>query len=116
MGSIFTKAKRAILSRMFPQSNTPQYSKDRLEICKYCEYNSLNFNDYSFIQKVKLYLNRVLDYIFRVKQFVGVCLHVDCGCNIRKKSEHPLEECPEGKWAEEKEETDFKSIYISNKK
>ena len=115
MGSIFTKAKRAILSRMFPQSNTPQYSKDRLEICKYCEYNSLNFNDYSFIQKVKLYLNRVLDYIFRVKQFKGVCLEKSCGCSVALKVLYKEEECGYGKWREVID-ADFKSIYISNKK
>ena len=116
MSNIFIKAKRAILSRMFPQSTTPQYAKDRLLICKDCLYNSLNFNNYSFLQKVKLYLNKVLDFIFRVKGFKGVCLHPDCGCNLVKKAEHPLEECPMNKWEEEKEETEFKSIYIANKK
>ena len=116
MKNIFRKISRALLSRMFPQKETPQYALDRLKICKYCFYNSLNFNEYTKIQKIKLYLNKVLDYVFRVKNFVGVCLHVDCGCNLRKKSEWFDETCPEGKWEEQKNSEGFESIYIPNKK
>ena len=115
MSNIFIKAKRAILSRMFPQSTTPQYAKDRLLICKDCLYNSLNFNDYSLMQKVKLYLNKVLNFIFRVKQFKGVCLEKSCGCTINLKILIEAESCPQEKWLEIKE-GDFKSIYIPNKK
>lgn len=116
MKNILRKISRAILSRMFPQKETPQYALDRLKICKYCFYNSLNFNEYTKIQKLKLYLNRVLDYIFRVDQFKGVCLHRDCGCNIRKKAEWHSEVCPDGKWEEQKDKEGYESIYIPNNK
>jgi hypothetical protein len=116
MKNIFRKISRAILSRMFPQKETPQYALDRLKICKYCFYNSLNFNEYTKIQKLKLYLNRVLDYIFRVEQFKGVCLEESCGCSIAKKVNYIDEKCGYGKWEEQKTEEGYESIYIPNKK
>jgi hypothetical protein len=115
MENILRKISRAILSRMFPQKETPQYALDRLKICKYCFYNSLNFNEYTKIQKLKLYLNRVLDYIFRVEQFKGVCLEESCGCSVSKKVNYIDEKCGYDKW-EVLTETEFKSIYIPNKK
>jgi len=103
--NLIQKAYRAIYSRMFPSRNRSEYAIKRLEVCKECLYNSLNFENYNFMQKVKLNLNKVLNYLFRVKQFQGVCLHPDCGCDLIKKSEHPDEECPDNKW---------KSIYVPN--
>lgn len=116
MANLITKATRAISSRMFPQKENSELSKERLAICKTCFYNSLNFETYTMVQKVKLNLNKVLNFIFRVDQFKGVCLQPDCGCSIVLKVTYLEEECPDKKWGEEKEETEFKSIYISNKK
>lgn len=116
MANLITKATRAISSRMFPQKADLQFSRDRLAICKTCFYNSLNFETYTAVQKVKLNLNKVLNFIFRVDQFKGVCLHPECGCDLIKKSQYLEEECPDGKWGEVKEDEEYKSIYISNKK
>jgi len=110
------KAFKAIYSRIVNQNET-EISKQRLEICKLCYYNSLNFDNYSFMQKTKLFLNRVLDTVFKSEKFEGVCLEPSCGCNIAKKVKYvsptgESEICPLDKWPK----NEYKSIYIPNGK
>jgi hypothetical protein len=105
--NIITKAKRALLARILPIKETPSFTDSRLAECKTCLYNSMNFNNYSLSDLVKLYLNKFLNWML-LKEGVnkGVCLHPDCGCDLYLKTKEPEEECPVKKWS---------SIYIPNK-
>lgn len=99
------KIKLIILSRI----KKPKISKlveYRREVCKNCEYNTLNLEH---IPPIKLIIKKLSDFYSWITgnsdvDVLGNC--GKCGCSIFYKTRDE-DECPEDKWV---------SIYIPNKK
>lgn len=99
MRKLIKKIKASIQSRREAQEELTELQLKRINVCKSCPFNSDNkkvktFKDLSFI-----FLNKILNIIFRVKVSEdAVC--TDCGCNIIFKSTQTDKDliCQQNKW------------------
>lgn len=99
MKSILNKIRLAIKSRKEYQKTLTELQKKRLKVCKVCPTNSDNKSQLTFEDKVKMAMNKTLNFIMRVSvDDDSIC--TNCGCNLIFKSsqEDPENMCPEGKW------------------
>lgn len=99
MKSILNKIRLAIKSRREYQKTLTELQKKRLKICEVCPTNSDNKSQLTFEDKVKMAMNKTLNFIMRVSvDDDSIC--TNCGCNLIFKSsqEDPENMCPEGKW------------------
>jgi hypothetical protein len=99
ISNILNKARLAIKSRREYQKTLTTLQKKRLKICKGCPTNSDNKSQLTFEDKVKMFFNKLLNFIMMVSvDDDSIC--TNCGCNLIFKSsqEDPENMCPEGKW------------------
>ena len=89
----------AIQSRKNYKKEVTEEQKEILKICKTCPFNSNNVNQKRFKDKVMIFLNNFLNYIYGVETDEdAIC--IKCGCQLLHKSTQTEEElkCPLKKW------------------
>lgn len=99
MLNILRKAKLAILSRYNHTGELTESQKKRLIVCSTCPYNSDNKEKKSLKDKIFLFLNRQMNYLFGVGTTENSICTL-CGCNLIFKSaqEERSDWCEIGKW------------------
>jgi|688.fasta_scaffold723546_2 protein-arginine kinase activator protein McsA len=99
MKKLINKVLLPIKSRLDNKEYLTDAQVKRLEVCKMCPHNSENVNFKSFLDKIKIFLNTVLNILTGVKEKdKSVCLL--CGCQLIFKSAQKDKEnmCEIGKW------------------
>ena len=89
----------AIQSRKNYQKEVTEEQRERLKICKTCPFSSNNVKQKRFKDKVMIFLNNFLNFIYRVEvDDEAIC--IKCGCQLLHKSTQTEEElkCPLKKW------------------
>jgi protein-arginine kinase activator protein McsA len=91
--------KVAIEARKNYKKEVTEEQKIRLEICRTCPLNSNNVEQNKFKDKVMLFLNNFLNFIYGVEvDEDAIC--TECGCQLIHKSTQTEVElkCPLEKW------------------
>lgn len=100
-----------ILRSRFQKETGEEYIKKRREVCKTCEYNSLNSPRQIFKHKLYKNLSNFYTWLTRSENIdLGFC---ECECPIYEKTRQRESECYA---KEEYGEDKWQSIYIPNKK
>jgi hypothetical protein len=99
MRSIFKIPYLAIKSRLEYSSELTDLQIKRLEFCRKCPFNSDNDKNHSIKTLLMYRVNKILNFIMRVKVTDDAICTV-CTCNLIFKSsqEDPENMCPKNKW------------------
>lgn len=90
----------AIKSRkQFKKELTPLQIK-RLRKCSSCPFLSSNKKQKTFKDNLMLFLNKSLNYIFRIPNVKNTDICTDCGCDVVFKSTQEAEDliCQQKEW------------------
>lgn len=97
--NIFKIPYLAIRSRLEYNKILTDRQVKRLEVCKTCEYNSDNNKEITITEIFMYRLNKVLNFIMRIKVTEdSICTICTCNLIFKSSQEDPENMCPKNKW------------------
>jgi hypothetical protein len=97
--NIFKIPYLAIKSRREYNEVLTDTQKKRLDVCKSCPFNSDNKLDLSMAETMMFRINKILNFIMRVKvSNDAICTICTCNLIFKSSQEDPENMCPKNKW------------------
>jgi hypothetical protein len=97
--NIFKIPYLAIKSRREYNEVLTDTQKKRLDVCKSCPFNSDNKLDLSMTETMMFRINKILNFIMRVKvSNDAICTICTCNLIFKSSQEDPENMCPKNKW------------------